>query len=134
MLKEDFDGKPNPDNTMQHFTHENITGLFPSRINRTAFLIRGGILLIAGFLAGLLISAGDHADILTKVFCIGTGVATLVFVFIAMFRSLLMPRLRDIGLHPAWSLLIFVHALNGLFLLALLAVPSNAFAKRRYLL
>ena len=45
-----------------------------------------------------------------------------------------MPRLRDIGLHRAWSLLFFIHALSGLFLLALLLIPSDAFVKRRYIL
>ena len=108
--------------------------LFPARISRTSFLLRGAALLGAGFLASLLLSTAHHAGVLTQVICIGGGVCTLLFAFVAMFRSLLMPRLRDVGLHPAWSLLIFVHALSGLFLLALLLIPSDAFVRRRYVL
>ena len=118
---------------MQSFTNDTTTtGLFPTRIKRTAFLVRGVILLLAGFLASLLVSTSDHADPISKIVCVGGGVALLLFVFVAMFRSLLMPRLVDMGVHPAWSLLFLVHALSGFVLFALLVIPSNAFAKRRY--
>ena len=109
-------------------------GLFPARINRTFFLLHGAALLGTGFLAGLLLSTAHHAGVFIRIICIGGGACVLLFAFIAMFRSLLMPRLRDIGLHPAWSLLIFVHALSGLLLLALLLIPSDAFVNRRYVL
>ena len=118
---------------MHYTTNENSAVLFPVRIGRTTFLIRGTLLLCAGFLAGLLLSASHHVRLLTQIVCVGGGVSLLLFVFVALFRSCLMPRLRDMGLHPAWSLLFFVHALSGPFLLALLLVPRNAFvAKRRY--
>ena len=120
---------------MQNTTNENLAGLFPARIGRTSFLIRGTLLLCAGFLAGLLLSAADHASLATQIICIGGGVSMLLLLFVAMFRSLLMPRLRDIGLHPAWSLVFLVHALSGPCLLALLLVPANAFvAKQRYVM
>ena len=120
---------------MQNTTNENLVALFPARIGRTSFLIRGTILLCTGLLASLLLSAADHASLATQIICIGGGVAVLLFAFVAMFRSLLMPRLRDIGLHPAWSLLFLVHALSGLCLLALLLVPADAFvAKQRYVM
>ena len=114
--------------------YSNSRGLFPARIKRASFLLRGLTLLGGGFLASLLISAAHHAGIFTQIICIGAGVSVLLFIFVAMFRSLLMPRLRDIGLHPAWSLLFLVHALSGLFLLALLLIPSDAFVNRRYVL
>lgn len=120
---------------MQNTTNENLGSLFPARIGRTSFLIRGTILLCAGFLASLLLSATDHASLATQIICIGGGVSMLLLLFVTMFRSLLMPRLRDMGLHPAWSLLFLVHALSGFFLLALLLVPANAFVvKRRYVM
>ena len=117
---------------MQSFANDHTTGFFPARIKRTTFLLRGIALLLAGFLAGLLISASDHAHFLSKILC-GGGIALLLFVLVATFRSLLMPRLVDIGVHPAWSLLFLVHALSGPFLLGLLLLPSNAFSKRRYI-
>ena len=118
---------------MHSFANDHTTGLFPTRIKRTAFLLRGIALLLAGFLAGLSISASEHAHLLPKILCVGGGVALLLFVLVATFRSLLMPRLVDIGVHPAWSLLFLVHALSGPFLFGLLLLPSNAFAKRRYI-
>ncbi len=118
---------------MHPFANKHTTGLFPARIKRTAFLFRGSALLLAGFLASLLISASEYADLLSKIVCVGGGIALLLFVLVATFRSLLMPRLVDVGVHPAWSLLFLVHALSGPFLLGLLLIPSNAFAKRRYI-
>ena len=119
---------------MLHHTRSTSTGLFPTRIKRTAFLVRGLTLLGVSFLAGLLISTAHHAGLFAQIIGIGGGVSVFVGLFAAMFCSLLTPRLRDIGLHPAWSLLIFAHALSGLFLLALLLIPSDAFAHRRYVL
>ena len=63
---------------------------------------------------------------------LAVAVPLVVFLFVALFWAILIPRLRDIGLRPAWSLLILVHALDGLFLLALLCIPANAFAGRSY--
>lgn len=122
----------NTNTPMIHAMHPNSAGLFPRRIKRAPFLLRGTMLLGVGFLASLLISAAHHADIISQIVCVGGGVSVLLLLCVALFRSLLMPRLRDIGVHPAWSLLIFVHALSGLFLLALLLIPSDAFAGRRY--
>ncbi len=114
--------------------YPNSSGLFPVRIKRTSFLLRGVILLGVGCLGGLLLSGTRHAGIVAGIIGIGGGVPLLLFALVATFRSLLMPRLRDIGLHPAWSLLFFVHALSGLFLLARLLIPSDAFVNRRYIL
>ena len=119
---------------MLYHTRSTSAGLFPARINRTSFLLRGLTLLGASFLAGLLISAAHHAGIFTQIICIGGGVSALLFCFAATFWALLIPRLRDMGLHPAWSLLFLVHALSGLFLLALLLVPTDFFVNRRYAL
>ena len=119
---------------MRNTTNENHAALFPARIGRASFLMRGTMLLCAGFLASLLLSASEHASLATQILCIGGGVSLLLLLFVALFRSLLMPRLRDIGLHPAWSLLFLVHAISGLFILALLLVPADAFvAKQHYI-
>lgn len=114
--------------------HPNSSALFPARIKRASFFWRGVLLVGAGFLTSLLFGAAHHAGIITRIICIGGDVFGMLLLFVAMFRSLLMPRLRDVGLHPAWSLLIFIHALSGPFLLALLIIPSDAFAQRRYIL
>ncbi|MBE7159566.1 MAG: hypothetical protein INR62_14245 [Rhodospirillales bacterium] len=119
-------------NPMRYHTYSSSAGLYPTRIKRTSFLFRGLTLLSGGFLASLLISSAHHAGILAQIVCIGGGVSALLLLFAAMFSWVLIPRLRDIGVHPAWSLLIFFHALSGLFLLALLLIPSDAFVNRRY--
>jgi uncharacterized membrane protein YhaH (DUF805 family) len=104
--------------------------LFPLRINRTSFFIRGVVLLLAGIVASGMMSLSGHCPLFVKIVLIGGGVSLFLFLCVALFRSILIPRIRDMGLHPAWSLLIFVHALNSFFVLALLLVPSNAFASR----
>ena len=112
--------------------NQNNNALFPTRIARTSFLFRGLALLFGGCMTAGLFSSVDHASVAAKIVLMAVAVPLVVFLFIALFWSLLIPRLRDIGLRPAWSLLIFVHSLDGLFLLALLFIPANAFAGRTY--
>ncbi|MBE7158248.1 MAG: hypothetical protein INR62_07405 [Rhodospirillales bacterium] len=126
-------GKLNRIDAMHHLAYQNNTGFFPKRIKRAAFLSRGIALILVSIFAGILFNASEHANVIFKIIGIGVGAALLLFVLVAMFRSLFMPRLVDMGVHPAWSLLFLVHALSGLFLLALLLIPSDAFAKRRYI-
>ena len=119
---------PKTTDTMNQHTNP----LFPARITRTSFFLRGLLLLLGGFTAGGLFSSVEHASVAAQIVLLAVAIPLVVFLFVALFWSLLIPRLRDIGLHPAWSLLILVHALDGLFLLALLCIPANAFASRSH--
>ena len=107
--------------------YQNTHTYCPQRITRRSYLVRWVLFLIGGFVASQLMDISSF--ILTA-----SGVVLLFVLFVGLFRWVLMPRLHDMGLEPAWawSLLFFVHSLNFLFLLALLFVPTDAFAKRRY--
>ena len=99
----------------------------PLRIARLSYLVRWGVFCVGGFVASQLMDV-------SSVVLTGSGIILLLFLFVALFRWVLIPRLRDMSLEPAWawSLLFFVHFINPLFLLALLFVPTDAFAKRPY--
>ena len=97
------------------------------RVARLSYLVRWGLFCVGGFVASQLMDT-------SSVILTGSGVVLLLFLFVGLFRWVLVPRLRDIGVEHAWawSLLFFVHFINPLFLLALLVVPTDAFAKRSY--
>ncbi len=104
----------------------------PARINRQSFLIRGLFLLLGAVTASFILSSAEHACLPARIVVITSGAVAMLFLCYALFRSILIPRLRDIGVHPAWSLLILVHSLDFVFLLALLVIPTNAFARRSW--
>ncbi len=113
--------------TMHTFYQDARTRYSP-RIPRLSYLMRWMCFLVGSFVAGQLMDT-------SSVILTASGVALLLLLFVGLFRWVLIPRLHDIGLEPAWawSLLFFVHSVNFLFLLALLLVPTDAFAKRRHL-
>ena len=108
--------------------HDALTRCAP-RINRLSYLVRWVCFLAGAFVASQLMDT-------SHVVLTAGGVVLLLLLFVGLFRWVLIPRLHDMGLEPAWawSLLFFVHAVNFLFLLALLLAPTDAFAKRRYAL
>jgi uncharacterized membrane protein YhaH (DUF805 family) len=116
-------------------TYYQTTGTHsPQRINRTSYAIRVVLFFIGAFGASVLMSTSIHILFPVGIILTAGGAALLLLLFIGLFRWVLIPRLHDIGLEPAWawSLIFFIHSLNFLFLLALLVVPTNAFAKRSY--
>lgn len=112
--------------TMNDFYHHDSIHR-PLRIARVSYLVRWGLFCVGGFVASQIMDT-------SSVVLTGSGVGLLLFLFLGLFRWVLVPRLRDMGVEHAWawSLLFFVHFLNPLFLLALLFVPTNALAKRSY--
>ena len=104
-----------------HRTH------YPLRITRLSYLVRWLLFLVGTFVA---VRFMDTSSVILTV----GGAVLLLFLFIGLFRWVLVPRLREMGVEHAWawSLLFFVHAVSFLFLLALLLVPTDAFAKRHY--
>ena len=106
---------------------------FPARITRGSYFIRWVLLGGVAVMAGGLLEAGGHAAGGAAVVLLGGAVSLILFSCVALFRAILLPRVRDVGLHPAWSLLILLHSVGALFVLALLFVPTDAFASpRRY--
>ena len=106
-----------------------------ARITRLTYLFRWILFVIGGFVASQCMDMASHVPHALGFVLTASGVFLLLLLFVSLFRCVLIPRLRDMGLEPAWawSLLFFAHSINVLFLLALLLVPTGAFAKRRYI-
>jgi uncharacterized membrane protein YhaH (DUF805 family) len=103
--------------------------LFPSKIGRVSFLIRYVVLLVTAGIAVALMQISDRTTAGIKIgLCVGV-IVLLILVLICLFRAILNPRLRDMGLHTAFALLIFVPIINLIFLLGLLFLPPGTFAK-----
>ena len=105
-------------------------GRVPARISRSTYLLRWVLLGLAAIVASLLMDAAGHAShTAAKIILMGAAFGVLLNCVVALFRSILIPRVRDVGLHPAWSLLILLHSIGGLFVLALLFIRTDAFAR-----
>jgi uncharacterized membrane protein YhaH (DUF805 family) len=101
---------------------------FPHRIGRLAYALRYLIMLVVAVAGSLLVNVADASDSAGISIVLSlAGIVIMVFALVALFRSILLPRLRDVGVHGAWALLILVPFLNVLFVLALLFIPPNAF-------
>ena len=106
----------------------------PGCIGRSAYLVRGLCFFVGAFVAGCTMDAANHFPHGFGLLPVLAGVSMLALMFVGLFVFILIPRVRDIGLPHAWawSLLFFVHPVSFAFLLALLLIPANAFAKRHY--
>jgi uncharacterized membrane protein YhaH (DUF805 family) len=104
--------------------------IFPRRIGRVSFAIRYALFLGAVWLGALLLATGvdgelGKMDVALRLL----AVAMLVFCLFYVIRHILIARLRDVGLHSLWAVLIFIPIVNLIFALVLLFAPENAFAK-----
>ncbi|MHA3774830.1 DUF805 domain-containing protein [Verrucomicrobiota bacterium sgz303538] len=104
--------------------------LFPDRITRLAFLLRYVLLVLctAGNAVFLYFDEQSGSAELRTAFYVAATLLGLA-ILVAAFRSVLFPRLRDIGLTGGYALLIFVPVVNVALLLGLLLVPTDAFSK-----
>ena len=100
--------------------------LFPSRIGRISYLIRYVLLLIAALVASIMLEMSPFASSAVQIPMSGGAVVLLIFILLCLFRSILFPRLRDVGWNAAWALMVFVPIINVLFVLALLFAPGGA--------
>ena len=109
--------------------NHNAAALSPERITRFSYFTRWVGLGFVAVIASCMMEAFEHVSGVAAVVLMGGAASLILFSLVALFRSILIPRVRDVGLHPAWSLLIFLHSIGSLFVLALLFIPTNAFAK-----
>ena len=109
--------------------NQTSNALFPTRITRLSCFIRWTLLGFVAVIAGYMMAACEHASSVAAVILVGGAVGLTLFASVALLRATVIPRVRDVGLHPAWSLLILLHAIGSLVVLALLFIPTNAFAK-----
>ena len=108
----------------------NTNVLFPTRITRLSYLVRWVFLGVGAVIASCMMDAFSHSSGGAALVLLGCSAGLILFCFAGLFFSILIPRLRDMGVHPAWSLLIFPHCVASLFVLALLFIPTNAFVPR----
>ena len=99
----------------------NLQTLFPKRIGRRDYFVR---LLVLFALIGCLVFIGFFSwGALNSV----PAPLVIVPLFAFYFMSVLLPRVRDVGLHGGFVLIALVPPINVLFLIGLLFIPSNAF-------
>ena len=110
--------------------NQNNSALFPGRITRVSYFTRWVLLGFVAVLASRMMEAFEHVSGVAAIVLMGGTISLILFAFVALFRSILIPRVRDVGLHPAWALLILLHSIGSIFVLALLFVPTNAFARQ----
>ena len=104
--------------------------IFPREISRLSFAIRYVLFLVAVWIAQVLLVRGDGMEPgVPKITVSLLAAVVALFAVFYMFRHTLIARLRHIGLHGAWSLLIFVPIVNLIFVLILLLVPKDGFRK-----
>ena len=104
-----------------------LRSLFPQRIGRLAFGVRFLLLLaIIACLAVLLMQSGK----LPAGAIDGRFLSLLIIVplFALYFCAVLLPRVRDTGLHGGFVFLALVPGVNVIGLIALLFIPTDAFA------
>lgn len=105
--------------------------VFPRQIGRVSFAIRYVLFLGSVWLGALLLATGagteaGDSNIAILLFALGV----LIFCLFYLIRHIMIARLRDVGLHSLWTLLIFVPIVNLIFALVLLFTPRDAFVKK----
>jgi uncharacterized membrane protein YhaH (DUF805 family) len=108
----------------------NDNPFFPERVARIPFLIRYIIFFVTVLFGNFLLRLPDHLhSSIARIVLLLCALVVLLSCAFCLFRSILIPRLIDAGVHGGWSLVIFVPFVNILFLIALLFIPSDAFIK-----
>jgi uncharacterized membrane protein YhaH (DUF805 family) len=103
------------------------TTLFPFRIARLQFFLRCIAVLAVVGIANAIFGGSGAISVFGDFVCVVGGV--LLFVF-AVWGTYL-PRMRDIGFHGFFCLLMFVPLMNVLLMLALLFMPSRSLSNDR---
>jgi uncharacterized membrane protein YhaH (DUF805 family) len=82
------------------------------------------------WIGALLLATGAGAEPgKTNIALLLLALAIILFSLFYVIRHIVIARLRDVGLHSLWALLIFVPIVNLIFALVLLFAPRDAFTK-----
>ena len=101
---------------------------FPECIGRLSFAVRYGACLLIVWVGTLFLAAGARREPgMGNVALLLLSVGLFLFATFYLIRHVLIARLRDLGSHGAWALLIFVPFVNLGFVLALLFLPGVVF-------
>ena len=108
--------------------------LFPRQIGRASFVVRYLLFMVAVAVGAFLAAAGvemlSSVPGLTTIAVLLLSVVVLLVALFYFIRHGVVARLRDIGIHSLFALLIFVPIVNIVFLLILALTPRNGFKKR----
>jgi len=101
--------------------------VFPKQIRSQDFAIRLVICLLLGL---LLLLAGYFLSSSSSVYPYRPVLPVIVYLFAAALTAyalifVLVPRLRDMGASPYWSLLLFVPVVNAVLFIKLAVTPSD---------
>jgi uncharacterized membrane protein YhaH (DUF805 family) len=100
--------------------------MFPRRIGRVSFLVRYVILLFVVLPAGF-ITRGAGQGGMTPLAVAGLVLLAALLYYLVHF--ILIARVRDTGLHAAFTLLLLVPLVGALIFLALSFIPAGTFKK-----
>jgi uncharacterized membrane protein YhaH (DUF805 family) len=116
----------------EHLSAKSQGLFFPQQIGRASFVVRYILFMISVLLGACLLAVGasmkSGVPALTVLVC---SAAVLLFALFYFIRHMLVARLRDIGIHNLFGLLIFVPFLNILFLIFLATAPRDGFRKQQ---
>ena len=111
--------------------------LFPRHVTRLSFLCRYVLWVVAAAIFCALLKVTlvlasqpgpkNIAALLVAELCL---LAVVVYLLYYGLRYVILPRIRDAGMHGAFALLIFVPLINILFLLCLLFAPTGTVGKK----
>ncbi len=104
--------------------------IFPRQIGRASFALRYILFMLMIWLGALLLAVGVRMQPgVASLTTLSFSALFLLFTLFYFIRNILVARLRDIGIHNLYGLLMFVPIANLVFLLLLLCVPKGGLKK-----
>ena len=90
---------------------------FPQQIGRLSFIVRYVLFVLATALGNFLLARGDNMEPgIQSLAVLACSAVVLLIAWLYFVRHVLVARLRDMGIHPHFALLIFVPIVNTLFM------------------
>ena len=91
--------------------------LFPHQIGRLSFIVRYVLVLPVMGLGAYLLTLGDNMEPgVQSLAVLAFSAVSLLVGSLYFVRHVLVTRLRDLGIHPRFALLIFIPVVNTVFL------------------
>jgi uncharacterized membrane protein YhaH (DUF805 family) len=100
--------------------------MFPQRIGRVSFLVRYVIFLVVALPECWMTTAAGLGQMVLLALAGLIVLAALIYYFV---HFILIARVRDTGLHAAFTLLMLVPLVGALIFLALFFIPAGTFRK-----
>jgi uncharacterized membrane protein YhaH (DUF805 family) len=105
--------------------------IFPRNVGRISFVVRFVLFLVAVWIGALLLTVGSGMEPGFPAVAVHALAMIMLLVGLLYFiRHGVVARLRDIGMHGLFMLLIFVPIVNIIFLLILAFFPKDCFKEQ----